>query len=107
MEAGYKVSQAADASFAQTLLLSGLAIDVLVSDVKMSGEINGVELAEWVRKHFPHVAIVVATGWVDDHLRERASCFDALLIKPFAEELLVEVVSDLAPILRDENLRTG
>jgi hypothetical protein len=53
------------------------------------------------------VAIVVATGWVDDHLRERASCFDALLIKPFAEELLVEVVSDLAPILRDENLRTG
>jgi CheY-like chemotaxis protein len=102
LQVGYKVAEAPDATFAQTLLLSGLSVDVLVADVRMPGAMNGVELAEWVREKFPDVRIVVATAWAGVELQERASKFDAMLMKPFLPERLVDAVAGLVPPSPDQ-----
>jgi CheY-like chemotaxis protein len=60
--AGYKVVEAGDADEAIAILKSGFRIDLLVTDVKMPGSRDGLELAEVVRQLFPEVRIVVTSA---------------------------------------------
>jgi CheY-like chemotaxis protein len=42
-------------------------INVMLSDVKMPGDMDGIELADWARGHCPHVRILLMSGWHDHH----------------------------------------
>jgi CheY-like chemotaxis protein len=63
--AGFSVVIASSGDEALALLESGLSIDLVFSDIVMPGTINGVDLARIVRARFPHVHIVLATGYTD------------------------------------------
>jgi DNA-binding NtrC family response regulator len=61
-EAGYAVIEAHSADQATAMLLSGLAFDVLLTDVDMPGSLNGLALAAFVAASRPYVDIVVTSG---------------------------------------------
>jgi CheY-like chemotaxis protein len=64
---GYEVLTARNADEALEVL-AGLSakIDLLFSDILMPGSINGIMLAERVCTEFPHIAILLATGYNED-----------------------------------------
>ena len=62
-ECGFKVLEAASADEAVEILSSAmLTVDVLFSDIRLPGNMNGFALAKWTRAHHPSVAILLCSG---------------------------------------------
>jgi two-component system, response regulator PdtaR len=62
---GYRVLEACDSVGALDLLESRQDIDLLFTDVRMPGEMNGVELAFTVRSRWPSIGIIIVSGFFD------------------------------------------
>ena len=60
---GFKTAQADSGDAAYGMLKDGIDVDVLFSDVVMPGNLNGYELATKVSKEFPHIKILLTTGY--------------------------------------------
>ncbi len=60
---GYATRYATNAAEALALLGRGEQVDAVFSDVVMPGEMNGLNLADTLRTQFPHIGIVLATGY--------------------------------------------
>jgi len=63
-ELGYQVIQAAHGGAALRLIGDHAGIDLLIADYAMA-EMNGIELAQAVRKRCPDLPIVIMTGYSD------------------------------------------
>ena len=67
--------------------------DILVSDVLMPGEMNGIELAGAARTHHPSLPILLVSGYA-----EAVDLDYPLLSKPFTiqdlEQRLLEILGD-------------
>ena len=61
-ECGYHVLEAADASEAMAVVSSD-QVDVVFSDVRMPGRMDGFGLARWLRQNHPRVPVLLASGW--------------------------------------------
>lgn len=93
--AGYTVYEASDAAQALVLMESSLPVDVLVTDVDMPGAMNGLALAEHTRRHWPAVAIVVASA--GDHAADVRDPEVLLLRKPYKPERLLGYLQERRP----------
>ncbi len=60
---GYAVSQAASADDAIQLIESAGPPQILLSDVRMPGTMNGVELRNWVLSRYSNVHVVLMSGF--------------------------------------------
>jgi CheY-like chemotaxis protein len=92
-QSGYRVSEAATAAEAIDALGSKLTVDLVVTDVKMPGDMDGFALAEWIKTNRPGVEVIVASG--DDSSKERAeqdSTFGLFLPKPYTGRALLDLV---------------
>ena len=69
----------------------GMSFDVVVSDMAMPGELDGLGLAEYLRAHHPHVPVVLMTGYASQ-LHEAAARKFTVLAKPCAPEVLISTV---------------
>jgi CheY-like chemotaxis protein len=63
-DAGHEVTEAATGGQALRLLEAGIAIDVLLTDVRMP-EANGWEVAKAYRERFPDLPILYMTGYAE------------------------------------------
>lgn len=89
---GYSVPSAAGPQEALTLLRSGThTIDLLFTDIRMPGAIDGFELARIVRHEFPQIAILLTTGFAGGRPREVGA---RILYKPYK-------LVDLAAAIRE------
>lgn len=79
---GYHVTQVSNARTALDVLRSDADFTLLFSDVVMPGGMNGVELARTVRRDYPHLKVLLTTGYADDAIDESARSFE-LLRKPY------------------------
>jgi len=61
-EAGYRVLEASNASEAVSVFAVGEPIELMFSDIHMPGAMNGVALADWVRRQFPDVKVLLTAG---------------------------------------------
>jgi PAS domain S-box-containing protein len=86
---GHRVVEAADAAEALQLIDAVPELEVLLTDVVMPGEIDGVALAHRARSLRPGLTIALVSGHVGD--RTSAAGFP-LLRKPFTPEELAAVV---------------
>jgi DNA-binding NtrC family response regulator len=62
-ECGFKVFETADAAEAVEILESNQAdIDLVFTDVFLTGEMSGFALAQWTRTNRPELSVVLASG---------------------------------------------
>jgi len=76
--------------------LAEQTFDVVVSDMGMGAGMNGWELAETVRRRWPKVRFLLATGWGAsvDPVEARTRGVEAVLSKPYRP---IDLLEALAP----------
>jgi two-component system, response regulator PdtaR len=61
-DAGYRVIEAASVSEGVAVLSSGTPVDLVFSDINLSGELTGHALARWLGKYHPKVPMLLTSG---------------------------------------------
>ena len=98
---GHKVYRAVNADEALRVVWSDVELDLVLSDVVMPGEMNGVELAKQVVAFRPGLRILLTSGYAGDSLDESlAQGAWPFLRKPFLATELAEALGKLAPAAR-------
>jgi CheY-like chemotaxis protein len=90
---GLSVVEAANADEALMVLRSSAPVDLLFTDIRMPGSMDGLALAALMRTTQPELRIIVASG----HLPEWPSrgIADAFFFKPYDAETVVKRVKEL------------
>lgn len=78
---GYRVLQAADAE-AALATLAATEVNVLLTDLRMPGRLDGLELVEVARAGNPELPVVVAAGYLDLSNGRRLPADSMFLQKP-------------------------
>ncbi|HEY7638588.1 MAG TPA: MHYT domain-containing protein [Steroidobacteraceae bacterium] len=105
---GHKVHRAANADEALRIVWSDAALDVMLSDVVMPGDMNGVELAKQAATFRSNLRILLTSGYAGDSLDESlAQGAWPFLRKPFLSTELAEALANLAPGPRDDSRPSG
>jgi PAS domain S-box-containing protein len=89
-ELGYRVLKAADAASALAVIESGVAVDVLFTDVVMPGTLRSPELARMARERLPNCAVLFTSGYTENAIVHggRLDPGVELLGKPYTRESL-------------------
>jgi CheY-like chemotaxis protein len=97
-EGGFEVLEAKDGDEAIRMLDKLDHVDIVVTDVRMPGHHDGVDVAHHARARFPQIPVIVATGFAAN-IRERVKHFspDAILIeKPYKMDRLTALARSLS-----------
>lgn len=87
------------------LISSGIKFDLIFLDIEMKKS-NGIEVAERIREVDSNVPIVYVTSYSDYWRRAyKVHAFDFIL-KPFNNEEIFRVLSDLIALKKDSNIKT-
>ncbi|WP_299270867.1 sigma-54 dependent transcriptional regulator [uncultured Psychrosphaera sp.] len=100
--AGYAVVEA-DSAETALVLLKQHVIDIIISDVQMGG-LSGLDLLKSVKKLYPNTPFLLMTAYAAiDHAVE-AMKYGAIdyMAKPFAPEVLLNMVGRYAPVKQVE-----
>jgi CheY-like chemotaxis protein len=79
---GWHARHEATGDAALEVLKEGCAFDLVLSDIQMPGAVDGIGLAEWIRKQRPLQPVTLMTGYAD-HLAEARRLGVSVLAKPF------------------------
>jgi PAS domain S-box-containing protein len=90
---GYRVEEARSGPEAVAWLAGGKPVDILFSDVVMSGGMNGYALAAKVQATYPDIKVILISG-ATLGLAESAQSDIPLLTKPCTEEALAEALHE-------------
>ena len=92
---GYECLQAVNAFSALEIVRLRSDLEIVITDVVMPGGMNGVELAQQIRKLIPHIRIIYSSGYSADALAERSGAVvqGALLRKPYQRAEFFSAVS--------------
>jgi CheY-like chemotaxis protein len=88
---GYRILEAARASAALAVLDAERDIDLMLTDIAMPGEMNGIELAAAARLRRPALRVLFTSGYAEE-LAASATVADQVLQKPYRFEELVNRV---------------
>ena len=91
-EAGFEVVEACNADEA-IVLLAALTPDLISSDVQMPGSIDGSGLLAFVKKTYPHIPVIIASGNWDPTAKEMESAA-RILTKPFTADALLKAIQE-------------
>jgi CheY-like chemotaxis protein len=96
---GYPVLEAANGVEAMEILRTVTDVDLLISDVVMPGGIDGRNLCRQARQAYPHIRILLMSGYVAEADPSRSAADDglALLGKPFTAGELQAAIETLEP----------
>jgi DNA-binding NtrC family response regulator len=87
---GFQVLSAADADEAMRLLQSPAGdISILLSDIRMPGSMDGIQLADWVHARAPHLPVLLASGY---HGRDDYDGRYEIVPKPYALDHMLDRV---------------
>jgi CheY-like chemotaxis protein len=93
-EEGYQVLTAGNGDMAMQMLLEGVAVDLIFTDVVMPGLIKSSDLAAWAKVQTPPVPILFTSGHTRDIIsrNHQLSPDTHLLSKPYGPEALTQMV---------------
>lgn len=91
---GYRVLKAKDAQSALAIIESGVAVDLLFTDVVMPGPLRSPELARKARERLPSLAVLFTSGYTDNAIVHGGRLDDdiELLSKPYTREALARKI---------------
>ncbi len=94
IELGYRVDLACNAVEALELLAVDAKFDLVFTDVVMPGGLSGLDLAREIGHHFPHVRVMITTGYAEEVLdRSDLEHMPALLRKPYSQSDLARAMA--------------
>ena len=93
MDAGFAVQSACDGDQALQLLKTGERFDLLFTDVRMPGSVDGWELGRNAATLFPDIRIVYATGYSDK--TPALNDNEGFLTKPYRMTTVMELIGGL------------
>jgi two-component system, response regulator PdtaR len=97
-DAGFDVVEAGNADEAMAVFEAGVEIDLLFSDVRMPGSMDGSVLAERVRGKWPATHIVLTSGYSSALLETQAKTRDPVVPKPYRPlSVLAAILSAVEP----------
>jgi len=88
-DGGFTVLEAADADEALQILTSSVPVQVVLTDVRMPGRMDGVALAEWLRRERPDVKVIIASSHVG------SSAAHVSITKPYSADQVINIIADL------------
>lgn len=96
-KAGYDVVEVEDGEQAVQEIKSGenpLLLDVILTDIRMP-KLNGLEAIQYFQKEFPHVSLIVLTGFPDLNMATSLMQRGVIdyLVKPVDKEKLLAAVA--------------
>ncbi|ONG48481.1 hypothetical protein BKE38_21785 [Pseudoroseomonas deserti] len=98
---GYATRRAGNAAAALALLEADAAIDAVFSDVVMPGEMDGLQLAARLRRDFPHLALLLASGYSEVLAEHDGPAAAEVLGKPYhLDELAAALDRAFAAVAR-------
>jgi CheY-like chemotaxis protein len=94
---GYRVLKANDAQSALAIVESGVAIDLLFTDVVMPGPLRSPELARKARERLPDIAVLFTSGYTDNAIVHAGRLDEGieLLSKPYTREALARKIRNV------------
>lgn len=101
--AGYEWLEADSAEDALVKLKAN-SVDIVVSDVQMAG-MGGLALLRNIKQHWPKLPVLLMTAYanIEDAVSAMKEGAIDYMAKPFAPEVLLNMVSRYAPIKSDDN----
>jgi signal transduction histidine kinase/ActR/RegA family two-component response regulator len=100
---GYDTTRVASAEAALGALADKRAIDIVFSDVMMPGRMNGVELAQEIRRRRPDLPVLLTSGYAEAASRSAAAHQIRIIPKPYRMDELREA---LATVTREHAQET-
>ena len=103
---GYRVLKAVDAASALNVIESGVAIDLLFTDVVMPGTLKSPELARKARERLPNIAVLFTSGYTENSIVHggRLDAGVELLSKPYTREALARKIRHVMGNQKQRNL---
>ncbi len=90
---GFAVLEADTAEAALSIIQSGQSVDVLFTDIRLPGEMDGWRLAATVRESMPQLPIIYATGYtVERSAQVPGSVF---MKKPYRPSAIADTIRTL------------
>jgi CheY-like chemotaxis protein len=92
-DAGYDVLEAGDGEVASGFLTTSEAVDVLFTDIRLPGQLDGWAIARLARQLRSNLPVIYATGYTVDRSAEVP---DAIFLnKPYHASQIVETIERL------------
>lgn len=88
-EAGLTVIEAASAQEAYEAIIAGLHVDVVFTDVRTEGALDGYELARMLKAERPRLPVILTSGHLD---RSVAALVAPFLAKPYSVETVIQLI---------------
>jgi len=101
--AGYEWVEA-DCAEDALVKLKSQEVDIVVSDVQMAG-MGGLALLRNIKQHWPNLPVLLMTAYanIEDAVAAMKEGAIDYMAKPFAPEVLLNMVSRYAPVKNDDN----
>ncbi|WP_275724425.1 sigma-54-dependent transcriptional regulator [Vibrio furnissii] len=101
--AGYEWLEA-DCAEDALVKLKTYPVDIVVSDVQMAG-MGGLALLRNIKQHWPNLPVLLMTAYanIEDAVSAMKEGAIDYMAKPFAPEVLLNMVSRYAPVKSDDN----
>ncbi len=90
-ELGHRVIEASSGARALDALRAGAKVDMVITDFAMP-EMTGVQLARQIRQEWPHLPIIMATGYAE--LPDEEASSYRILNKPFLQHELARQIAE-------------
>jgi len=94
LEDGYEVLLATDGDKAWEALQGDIVIDLILTDVRMPGSINGIDLIEKALANRPSLRSIIMSGYTNEAAK-RVKVADTFIQKPFSLISLSRSISQI------------
>jgi DNA-binding NtrC family response regulator len=101
-EKGFEVIEAADADQAILLLCrDSHPVDLVFTDVRMPGAMDGVGLSRWVFENRPGIPVIIASGDMGKAVALDDLCGAKAIAKPFDYNHVSDTIAELIRARKD------
>ena len=93
---GFTVYSAADAKEAMATYQQHHDINLLLTDIRMPGEMNGIDLSYKLLKEDPNLGVIYMSGYAEEYLSDKSKlprdC--SIMMKPISRDALLTVIDE-------------
>src|ERR1700753_3135829 len=82
-ECGYLVIEGVQASDFHTLVDSGRSLHIVLTDINLTGDVNGFALSRTIRQTHPHIDVILTSGVPTAAAEAHELCEEGPIKKPY------------------------